>query len=288
MRKNFTLYPLNEAVSVRTYVHESGHAAKFHEKGVKLIQSFLAAISKPGQEMMSAFHSFKKAMSEPQHLGQQKSGGGDVTSTLRNVLREIYGPKRFDKIDETLSRVEKSLTELEHELGNIADEDVSQSLADMSKSRRQLGRETPSGVVSAPPEKQDAPHTPLQDAEHDHWQGKLPVEGTPDWNRWVASRAEHIRKQKEAAHARGDTSKGDDLHSHDWWDKKSHWKQAEDEIKRYVNSGKQNKQFAWAKHFHDWRAYIGYAINEYHEIQQKQDEAFFKSLLPPKPKAGYM
>jgi hypothetical protein len=288
MRKNFTLYPLKEAVSVRTYVHESGDAAKFHEKGVKLIQSFLAAISKPGQQMMSAFHSFKKAMSEPQHLGQQRSGGGDVTSTLRNVLREIYGPKRFDKIDETLTRVEKSLSELEHELGEISEEDVSQSLADMGKSRRQLSRETPPGVATPPAEKMDEPHTPLQDAEHDEWKNKLPVEGTPDWTRWVASRAEHIRKQKEAAHGRGDTSKGDDLHGNDWWDKKAHWKQAEDEIKRYINSGKDNKNFVWSKHFHDWRACIGDALNEYHNIQKRQDDEFFKSIIPPKPKAGYM
>ena len=286
MRKNFSLY--NEAVSVRTYVHESGSAGKFHEKGVKLIQSFLAAIVKPGQEAMAAFREFKKAMSEPQHLGQQRSGGGDVTTTLRNVLREIYGPKRFDRVDTMLSQVEKSLADLEQELGSIANEDVSQSLMDMSKSRRQLGRETPEGVVSAAPEGKDEPHTPLQDAEHDEWKTKLPVEGTPDWNRWVAMRADHIRKQKEAAHARGDTSKGDDLHSHDWWDKKAHWKQAEEEIQRYKNSGKQNKDFVWAKHFKDWRAYIGPAINEYNDILKRQDDYFFKSIMPPKSKGAYM
>lgn len=288
MRKNFSLYPVNEAVSVRTYVHESGTAGEFHDKGVKLIKSFIAALSKPGQEMMSAFHSFKKAMSEPQHLGQQKSGGGDVTSTLRNVLREIYGPKRFDKIDETLAQVEKSLTMLETELGNLADEDVSQSLADLGKSRRQLSRETPSGIAVPTPEKREEPHSPLQDAEHDDWKSGLPAEGTPEWNRWVAKRADHIRKQKEAAHTRGDTSKGDDLHGHDWWDKKAHWKQAEDEIRRYINSGKDNKDFVWAKHFKDWRAYIGPALNEYYEIKKQQDDAFFKSIIPPKPKAGYM
>jgi len=287
MRKNFTLYPVNEAVSVRSYVHETGKAAEFHQKGVKLMESFLSAIAKPGQDILHLFRDFKKALAEPQHLGVQKTGNADVTTTLRNILREIYG-KKFDAIDERMSAMEHHLTALEEIIDQISKEDVSQSIADLGKSRRQLRRETPPGVVSANRPTTHSDDHPAVDDEHAAWLKSLPQEGTPEWDKWVAMRAAHIGKQKEMAHKRGDASKGDNLHSHDWWDKKAHWQQAHDEIQRYVNSGKDNKKFAWAKHYHDWRAYIGYAINEYYDLKAQEEDAFMKSIMPPKPKAGYM
>jgi hypothetical protein len=284
MRKNFTLYPVNEAISMRSYVHETGKAAEFHEKGVKLINSFLSAISKPGQNLLHLFRDFKNALAEPQNLGVQKTGNVDVTTTLRNILREIYG-KKFDVIDAKIGELTKHIADLETVLGELADEDVAQSIADLGKSRRQLDREMPDGVVSA---SDSNVATMPQDPAHDMWLKSLPAEGTPDWDQWVAKRAAYIGMQKEKAHQRGDSSKGDDLHSHDWWDKKAHWKQAHDEIQRYVQSGKDNKKFAWAKHYHDWRAYIGYAINEYYELKDKEENDFMKSIVPPKPKSGYM
>lgn len=287
MRKNFSLYsePVTEAVSVRAYVHETGKAAQYHTKGVKLLQSLVGSITKPAQELLHAFHDFKKAMAEAQHLGVQKSGHADVTSTLRNILREIYG-KKFDSIDDRMAEVEQHMAGLEKSIANLASEDVSQSLENLGKSKRQLGRERPQGIVQAQNPTLEKP--PEEDIDHEMWQKSLPAKGAPDWDKWVAMRAFHIQKQKEAAHQRGDTSKGDDLHGHDWWDKKAHWQQAHDEIDRYTQSGKDNKQFVWAKHFKDWRAYIGYAINEYNNLKSKEDEDFFKSIMPPKPRGGYM
>ncbi len=281
MRKNFTLYPLIEAVSLRTYIHDTNKARDYHANGVKILKSFLAGATEHGQKLNDIFDSFKRAMSQPEHLGKQ-TNNADVTSTLRNILREIYGHERVDEIDRKISEVEKHLESLEKLINGMVGEDMSQSIADLGKSRRKLERETPKGIVQAKPSMEN----PKEDA--DKWQKSIPVEGTPEWDRWVAMRADHIGRQKQKAAARGDTSKGDDLHAATAFDTRAHLQQAHDEIKKYVNSGKDHKQFVWQKHFKDWRAHIGQAINEYYELKTKEDENFFKSIMPPKPKCGYM
>lgn len=287
MRKDFTLYPITEARSVRQYVHDTGKADQFHAKGVKLLESFLAKISKPAQELLGAFNQYKKAMAESQHLGTKKSGGGDVVETLGNILREIYGTRRFKSLGDRMTNVEQDLQALEALIQDLTTEDVSQSISDLSKSGKQLKRETPAGVVDAGAATPAPRRKPAARPAESPAGAKLPAEGTPEWDRWVAMRAFHIQNQKERAHKRGDTSKGDDLNGHDWWDHKAHWKQAADEIRRYVAAGGDEK-FAWGKHYHDWRASIGDALNEYYTLKDNEDAAFFKSIMPPKPKTGYM
>ena len=296
MRRDFSLYDdqperCDEAVSVRTYIHDTGKAHEYHDKGIKLLQHFLSRLNKPAQELLGFFDEYKKAMSEPQHLGQQKTTKTDVTSTLRNILREIYGTRRFDSIDTKVSEVESHLKALEVLLNGIVGEDVSQSISDLSKTKRQLDRENPQATIKPRPARKKPAVAPAPlgpDEEHAEWEKNLPREGTPDWDKWVAMRAHHIQQQKEKAFHRGDQSKDDHINGQDWWDHKAHWKKASDEINKYVNSGRDNKKFAWSKHYNDWRGYIGFAINEYYDLKEQQELDFIKSIMPPRPKTGYM
>lgn len=277
MRKDFTLYPIREAKSTRTYIHDTGRSHDYHEKGIDLLQKFASGLSGPGQEILQLFRDFKKAMGQPQNLGKQKTGNKDVSETLSNILREIYG-KDFDSLDDKIVEIASHLAGLEELTNKLVSLDVSQNIADLSKSHKQLKRERPAGIVDA---------TPIIKSFSAPKENDLPYEGTPEWDRWVAKRASHIQSEKQKANERGDASKGDDLNGQDWWDHKAHWQKASDEIERYLASNGDDR-FTWSKHYHDWRSEIGTAINEYYEIKSQKDDEFFKSILPPKPSRGFM
>jgi len=302
----------DESINPRRYVHLANKGQELHDKVVGIMKSFVAEYSPSAQKLIHSFKEYKKAMSEPVNLGKQKSSSSlDVITSLHNIFAEMHldKTKTFQSIGSKMEFIEEALKALDMLLADIINFEPSESLSDLQYSKNELRerKRLAAGGDPKPPRtgggrrgggggsKTDTRVDPPVDTvhpdpadpteqEYQRMLANLPAEGSEEWHRWVALRAHHIQQQKEKAHRRGDTSRGDELHGHDWWDHKAHWHAAADEVKRYIDAVRSRKHdgFTWEKHYKDWRRHIGQAINEYRQLRENQEKDFMKSILPSK------
>lgn len=279
-----------EGVSHRKYLdkaqRESGKTQELHDDTIKVLDSLAKRLSPVAQELLGIFEDFHIAMDKSHKLGRT-SLNSDVAVTIHNLMSMLHGKRDFEELQPLMKGTEDRLRQIEQIINQITNSDISGEMSDLALSQRDV-RAKKVGSGSEP----SKPHTPRMsvqkpnplDPEPSGSVNIPPDDHGPEFERWVANRSNHIQTDKEKSFRRGDTDKGDYLHSHDWWDHKANWNQASEEIKRYmatVASGTHD-EFKWKKHFQEWGVCVAQAVNEYYDIKEQKEKDFWKSLIPSK------